>query len=80
VPEGVSLPPGTVTLGFAPTGAANRAPIARFRLDATPFVGRGVFAVAAGALPPAGGRPGFQLLVVDTSEVPWEVSPVQPQR
>ncbi|NMO18408.1 DUF4397 domain-containing protein [Pyxidicoccus fallax] len=79
VPAGVSLPPGTVTLGVVPTGAEDRAPIARFRVDATPFVGKGVFAVAAGALAPEDDQPGFQLLVVDTSEMPWEVSPVRPQ-
>jgi hypothetical protein len=79
-PEGLPLQAGPVDLGVVPANASNRAPIARFRLDLASFVQRGIFAVAAGALTPAGNQPGFQLFVVDTSETPWAVRAVQPQR
>jgi hypothetical protein len=79
-PEGLPLPAGAVELGVVPAGAADRAAIARFPLDSTPFVGKGVFAVAVGALAPAGPRSGFQLLLVDTSETPWEARAVLPRR
>ncbi|MBZ4419680.1 DUF4397 domain-containing protein [Myxococcus sp. RHSTA-1-4] len=77
--EGLPLPAATVELGVAPAAASDRAPIARFQLDSAPFVGKGVFAVAAGALTPLGNQPGFQLLMVDTSETPWEARAVQPE-
>lgn len=77
--EGLPLPPGRANLGVVPTGASDRSPLARFELDATPFVGKGVFTVAAGAVTPTGNQPRFQLLVVDTSESPWRTRAVQPQ-
>ena len=77
--EGLPLPAGRANLGVVPAGASDRAPLARFELDVTPFVGKGVFTVAAGALTPAGNQPRFQLLVVDTSESPWRTRAVQPQ-
>jgi hypothetical protein len=79
-PEGLPLPGGPVALGVVPAGAADRAAIARFQFDTTPFEGHGIFAVAAGTLAPAGSRSSFRLLLVDTSETPWAAREVLPRR
>jgi hypothetical protein len=77
-PEGVELPSATVPVGIAAASASNRAPVARFTLDTSPFIGKGVFAVAAGALSPTQGDESFRLVAVDTSVSPWAAVTLRP--
>ncbi|MEM9493196.1 MAG: DUF4397 domain-containing protein, partial [Myxococcota bacterium] len=60
---GLSLPPGTLTLGVA--GAGSLDPLVSF--DVPLAGGLRAFAVAAGALSPEAGQEGFRLLIVDTT-------------
>jgi hypothetical protein len=78
--EGVELPAATVPVGVAAASATNRAPAARFSLDTRPFIGKGVFAVAAGALSPTQNEneASFRLVAVDTSASPWAAVTLQP--
>lgn len=79
--EGLELPAVKATVGVAAAAASNREPVARFALDTTPFVGKGVFAVAAGALSPTAGQgeASFRLIAVDTSASPWAAVTLQPE-
>ncbi|WP_338871911.1 hypothetical protein [Myxococcus stipitatus] len=79
-PEGLKLPALQTVVGVTAATSANRAPVARFQLDTAPFVGRGVFAVAAGALSPNVGEneAGFRLVLVDTRTSPWSALGVHP--
>ncbi|NTX55931.1 DUF4397 domain-containing protein [Myxococcus sp. CA039A] len=71
-PEGLSLPDLKVYVGVAASAASSRSPTARFQVPFGFFAGRGVFAVAAGALSPRPGiDAGFRLVTVDTSTSPW---------
>lgn len=79
--EGAAIPPLTaVVVGVSASAASERSPVARFQLDTSAFVGRGVFAVAAGALAPTPGEneAGFRLVLVDTSTSPWSAINVHP--
>jgi hypothetical protein len=78
-PPGLPLPPGPSTLGFTRADAVDRQPLLSFQVEPEPLLGRGVFTVAAGALSPAPGQPGFQLLLVDTSTSPWMVRALMPR-
>ncbi|XXF78502.1 DUF4397 domain-containing protein [Myxococcaceae bacterium GXIMD 01537] len=75
-PPGEPLPAGPMRLGLASAESSDRTPLFTFTLDATPFVGRGFFAVAAGSLTPTQGQRGFELWSVDTSASPWTVQPI----
>ncbi|QSQ11633.1 DUF4397 domain-containing protein [Myxococcus landrumensis] len=79
-PEGLELPAVQAVVGVAAASASDRAPVARFPLDTAPFVGRGVFAVALGALTPTVGEneQGFRLVLVDTRTSPWSALGVHP--
>lgn len=79
-PEGLKLPALQTVVGVTAAASANRAPVARFQLDTAPFVGRGVYAVAAGALSPNVGEneAGFRLVLVDTRTSPWSALGVHP--
>ncbi|MCP3136579.1 DUF4397 domain-containing protein [Pyxidicoccus xibeiensis] len=78
--EGLELPAVQAQVGVAAAAASNRAPVARFDLDTTPFIGKGLFAVAAGALSPTTGEneASFRLVAVDTSVSPWAAITLQP--
>jgi len=78
-PPGLPLPPGPSALGVAPADARERQPLFSFRMDPEPLLGRGLFAVAAGARVPDLGQPGFQLLLVDTTASPWTARVLAPQ-
>lgn len=79
-PEGLELGSATLTIGVAAAEGADRTPAARFELNTAPFIGKGVFAVAAGALSPrqGGSDDSFRLLAVDTSASPWAVVTLNP--
>lgn len=77
--EGVALPSATLTVGVVAAEATDRTPAATFTLDTASLLGKGLFAVAAGALTPAEDEQPFRLLVVDTSVSPWTVSTLSPQ-
>jgi hypothetical protein len=66
-------------VGVAPAATQDRTPVATFELNPSPLVGRGVFAVAAGALAPGRDEEGLRLLLVDTFTSPWTVTPVRPR-
>jgi len=72
--EGLSLAPGTVTVGLAATGTLPI--VASFDIPVT--AGLRAFAVASGALSPAVDEVSFRMLVVVTSEWPWQVLEVLP--
>ncbi len=76
--EGLALPATSLTLGVAATGTTST--VAEFDVS-LPDKGR-LFAIAAGALSPAAGQPGFQLLVVDATSTNvtqrWTVASVLP--
>lgn len=78
-PPGLPLAPGPSTLGVAPADAVEHEPMFSFQVQPEPFLGRGLFAVAAGAEQPAPGQQGFQLLLVDTTSTPWMVRALLPQ-
>ena len=80
-PEGLELPAVNAQVGVAAASASNRAPVARFALNTAPFIGKGVFAVAAGALAPTRGEneASFRLVAVDTSVSPWAAITLQPE-
>ncbi|WP_163990315.1 DUF4397 domain-containing protein [Pyxidicoccus caerfyrddinensis] len=79
-PEGLELPAVQARVGVAAASASDRTPVARFDLDTGLFIGRGVFAVAAGALSPTHGEneASFRLVAVDTSASPWVAVTLQP--
>jgi len=80
-PEGLELPSLDARVGVAAAAATDRTPAARFALDTAPFIGKGVFAVAAGALSPSeASEASFRLIAVDTSASPWAAVTLQPQR
>ena len=79
-PAGEALGPVEADVGVAAAEASSRAPAAIFRLNTAPFIGKGVFAVAAGALSPSQGDESFRLIAVDTSASPWTASTLQPRR
>jgi hypothetical protein len=65
----------------AAAAASSRAPAAIFRLNTAPFIGKGVFAVAAGALSPSdANEASFRLIAVDTNASPWATVTLQPRR
>ncbi|MCG8419857.1 MAG: DUF4397 domain-containing protein [Proteobacteria bacterium] len=72
--EGLSVPPGTITLGVAAAGQLD--PVATFNIPVK--AGIRAFAVAAGALVTAHGQQSFRILIVDTSASPWAVVEVPP--
>jgi hypothetical protein len=78
--EGLALPATSLTLGVAATGTTGT--VAEFDVS-LPDKSR-LFAIAAGALSPAAGQPGFQLLVVDATSTnvshPWTVSSLLPNK
>ncbi|NMO18213.1 DUF4397 domain-containing protein [Pyxidicoccus fallax] len=78
---GVELPATQVTVGVAAAAASDRAPVARFAIDTSIFIGKGVFAVAAGALSPTHGEneASFRLVAVNTSTSPWSAVAIQPE-
>jgi hypothetical protein len=80
-PEGLELPAVRTEVGVAAAAASDRTPAARFALDTAPFIGKGVFAVAAGALSPTPdkGEASFRLIAVDTSVSPWAAVTLQPE-
>ncbi|WP_158620040.1 DUF4397 domain-containing protein [Corallococcus sicarius] len=79
-PEGVELPAVQAQVGVVAAAATNRTPAARFQLDTAPFIGKGVFAVAAGALSPSeASEAPFRLIAVDTSVSPWAAITLQPE-
>ncbi|WP_164018604.1 DUF4397 domain-containing protein [Pyxidicoccus trucidator] len=79
-PEGLALPAVQAQVGVAAASASNRAPVARFDFDTAPFIGKGVFAVAAGALSPTHGEgeASFRLVAVDTGASPWTATALHP--
>ncbi|MBZ4413868.1 DUF4397 domain-containing protein [Myxococcus sp. XM-1-1-1] len=78
--EGRELPGAQLLVGVAAANSADRSPVARFQLDTSAFLGRGVFAVAAGALSPStGSEAALRLVLVDTSTTPWSALNVHPQ-
>ncbi|MCB9575953.1 MAG: DUF4397 domain-containing protein [Polyangiaceae bacterium] len=68
--EGLSIPPGSLTIGAAATGTTTTA--AEF--DVTTIAGLRAFAVAAGDL--GGTSNPFQLLIVNTTASQWAVVPI----
>lgn len=72
--DGLSLAPGTVTVGVAAAGTTDV--VASFDIPVS--AGLRAFAVASGALSPAGDEASFRLLVVVTSDWPWQVLEVLP--
>lgn len=72
--EGLAIPPTTLTLGIAASGASD--PVATFGISTT--AGLRAIAVAAGALDPSEGDESFRLLLVVTSASPWQVAEVVP--
>ena len=79
-PEGVALPSVQADVGVAAAAASSRAPAATFRLNTAPFIGKGVFAVAAGALSPSeASEASFRLIAVDTNASPWAAVTLQPE-
>jgi hypothetical protein len=77
-PPGLPLPPTPTWLGVVPADALERQPLFSFQVDPQPLLGRGLFAVEAGAWTPAPGEQGFQLLLVDTTASPWTVGALAP--
>ncbi|MEZ4367594.1 MAG: DUF4397 domain-containing protein [Kofleriaceae bacterium] len=71
---GLSVPAAALTLGVA---AAN-APTAVATFGVTTTAGLRAFAVATGALSPAGDEAPFALTVVDTTASPWTVAALAP--
>lgn len=73
--EGVAVPASSsVNIGVA--AASTTTPVAVFTLDTTGIPR--AFTLTAGALTPAPGEQGFQLLVVNTAASPWSVASVSP--
>ncbi|MFP2910435.1 DUF4397 domain-containing protein [Pyxidicoccus sp. 3LFB2] len=79
-PEGLELPSVQAEVGVAAAAASDRTPAARFDLNTAPFIGKGVFAVAAGALSPSeASEASFRLIAVDTSVSPWAAVTLRPE-
>ncbi len=72
-PDGAAVPPGTYTIGVAPTGST--LPIASF--DLSVGAKARVYAIAAGML--SSKSVPFRLFVIDSSEPAWTIQSISPK-